>query len=129
MRYMLMIYGDEQQWVSAGDEQRAAIYARYEAFTAANSRVIRGGGELHPTRAASTVRVRGGETLVTDGPFAETKEQLGGFFIVDVADEEEARAIAAQIPDAENGSIEVRPLVEEEERPQAAASAAQGAAQ
>jgi hypothetical protein len=116
MRYMLMIYGDEQRWQSASDEERAAAYARYEAFAAAHPGVITGGAELQPTGTATTVRVRDGETMITDGPFAETKEQLGGFFLVDVAGEDDARAVAARIPGAEVGAIEVRPLVEATQR-------------
>ena len=112
MQYMLLIHSDEQAEPQGGD--REAMYERYFAF----SKEVReagkyvDGAELQPTAAATTVRVRNGEALVTDGPFAETKEQLGGYYLLNCDDIDEAIAYAAKIPSAEYGSIEVRPVVE-----------------
>lgn len=113
MQYMLLIYHDEVRWEEDSEAERAAIYLEYrkliEELTAKGS--YRAGSQLKPTALATTVRVRDGKRLLTDGPFAETKEQLGGFMLVDVPDLAEAVAIAARIPAATGGSIEVRPLV------------------
>jgi len=109
MQYMLLIYGDESA-EGGGDDQD--VLRRYAAFT----QEIRDNGKLvtadrlKPTSDATTVRIRNGETLVTDGPFAETKEQLGGYYVVDCENIDEALAYAAKIPAAEVGSIEVRPV-------------------
>jgi hypothetical protein len=114
VKYLLMIYGDERGFEQMSDEERHAVYAEYDAFArdmAAKGQMV-GGDELQSTATATTVRVRDGERLVTDGPFAETKEQLGGYFLVDVADLDAAIEAAARIPGAKTGSIEVRPIVE-----------------
>jgi hypothetical protein len=114
MRYAMLICADEN-WVAGLDERDVqAVLARYGDFmTEMNDRgVLQGGERLRPTSDATTVRVRDGETLTTDGPFAETKEQVGGFFLVDCKDLDEAIEIAAKIPAAVNGSIEVRPIWE-----------------
>ena len=112
MQYLLLIYDDEQVWGAMSPEQREAVYAEYKALAqeleAAGE--LRGGDELQPTSTATSVRVRGGGPLVTDGPFAETREQLGGYFLVEVPDLDRALAIAARIPSARWGTIEVRPL-------------------
>jgi hypothetical protein len=112
MKYLVLIYTDEQAFETASPEERAAIYAEYEALSgdlAAKGQVL-DGDELAPTTSATTVRVRDDERLVTDGPFAETKEQLGGYFLIDVEDLDTAIDIAGRIPSARTGSIEVRPL-------------------
>jgi hypothetical protein len=117
MKYALLIYAEEGGWENASEEERQAVYARYDAFgKEAEARgIIRGGEELRGTDTATSVRVRNGETLVTDGPFAETKEQLGGFFLLDCESVDEAIEMAAKIPGAETGVIEVRPVVTQED--------------
>ena len=107
MKFALLIYENEQRFASgyADGEMQA-----YQEFGQRNGSSIRGGEALKPTSTARTVRVRNGETLSSDGPFAETKEQLGGFYLVEAASLDEAAAIAAQIPGARFGSIEVRPV-------------------
>jgi hypothetical protein len=112
MQYLLLIYDDEQLFAALPAEERALIYAEYRALAAelAASGELRGGDELMPTRTATSLRVRGGASLLTDGPFAETREQLGGYFLVEVANLDRALAIAAKIPSARFGTIEVRPL-------------------
>jgi hypothetical protein len=112
MQYALLIYDDEKSWTTMSEDERNAIYGEYFAFTnelrASGSYID--GNPLQPTSDATTVRVRNGEQVVTDGPFAETKEQLGGYFLVDVDSIDEALEIAARIPAARWGSVEVRPL-------------------
>ncbi len=114
MRYMLLICVDETTAEAASPEEAAASFAEYEAFMAemAERGVLQGGERLRPTSDATTVRVRDGEVLASDGPFAETKEQIGGYFAVDCKDLDEAIAVAAKIPGARFGSIEVRPVWE-----------------
>jgi hypothetical protein len=109
---MLLIYDDEHEWAALPDAEREAIFGEYRAFTGEirESGNFLNGAPLHPTSTATSVRVRDGETLVTDGPFAETKEQLGGFYLVEAADADEAIALAARIPSARYGTIEVRPV-------------------
>jgi hypothetical protein len=113
MQYLLLIYADEQSYWSLGDEERDALHTEYGAFTQSiqASGAMVGGGQLQPTSTATSVRIRNGETLVTDGPFAETKEQLGGYYVVEARDVDEAIALAERIPAARSGTIEVRPLV------------------
>ena len=117
MQYICLIYGDEQSSQGMDDEDRNQVMADYMAFTESigKSGNLVAGDALQPTTTATTVRVRNGETLVTDGPFAETKEQLGGYYVIDAKDADEALAIAARIPGAQHGSIEVRPVVVFEE--------------
>ena len=113
MQYIVLIYGSEKGWSSmskAGVEQMYAEYRKYSEDLA-KAGVIRGGSELKPTSTATTVRVRGGKRQVTDGPFAETKEQLGGFYLVEATDLNDAIQVAARIPGARIGSIEVRPIL------------------
>ncbi len=116
MRYMLLIYDDEGQWHSRSEEERGAIIEEYFADTRELEErgAFVAGDALQPTGTATTVRVNGGETMTTDGPFAETKEQLGGYYLVDVDSLDEAIEWAAKIPSAARGlgSIEVRPLME-----------------
>ena len=110
MKYMALIYGSEEAWDALSEEEQQGVTERYMAL--AREPVTVGGDELQDPDTATTVRVRDGETLTTDGPFAETKEQLGGYYIVDCASLDEAIEFAARIPAAERGAVEVRPLVE-----------------
>ena len=108
MQYMLLIYSDESGPAEGGDD----VLRRYRAFTEEvrdNGKLV-GADRLQPATTATTVRIRNGETLVTDGPFAETKEQLGGYYLLECENIDEALAYAAKIPTAENGSVEVRPV-------------------
>ena len=111
MKYMALIYGDENAWESFSEDERAAAYAQYAAFgdEARAAGVVAGGSELGPTRDATTVRVRDDEALVTDGPYAEVKEALGGYYLLECESMEEALDWAARIPGAEHGYVEVRP--------------------
>ena len=111
MKYLLSIYGDESIWTDATPEQQAEGKAAYGAFGEKHADVILGGEALQPTTMATTVRVRDGDRLLTDGPFAETREQLGGYYVVDVPDLDTAVAVAGDIPDAARGCVEVRPLI------------------
>jgi hypothetical protein len=114
MRYLLAIYGDEQASVNASPADMAAVADAYNAFTKdiVDRGLFQSGEALQPTSTATTVRVRDGRTLTTDGPFAETKEQLGGYYLVDCKNLDEAIELAAKIPGAATGSIEVRPVME-----------------
>jgi hypothetical protein len=114
MRYALLICTDEKGIAGLTPEDAEAMTDGYgEWAEKMNSRgVLRGGERLRPTTDATTVQVRDGETLTSDGPFAETKEQMGGFFLVDCKDLDEAVEIAALLPGAAHGSIEVRPIWE-----------------
>jgi hypothetical protein len=112
VRYMALIYGDASSWDRLSPEEREAIYARYGAFSeeARTAGVLLDGAELDTTHAATTVRVRDAETLVIDGPYAEVKEALGGYYVLECGSLDEALGWAAKIPGAEHGAIEVRPL-------------------
>ncbi|MGA2210283.1 MAG: YciI family protein [Acidimicrobiales bacterium] len=114
MRYLLFICGDEASLASASAEEGAAMSAEYAEFGAKMGArgVLQGGERLYPTSDATTVRVRNGDVITSDGPFAETKEQVGGFYLVDCKDLDEAIEVAANIPGARIGSIEVRPIWE-----------------
>ena len=113
MRYLALIYGNEAAAASMSKAEQEAEMIAYNAFGEAEAEHLQKGGEaLHPTSAATTVRVREGKTLTTDGPFAETKEQLGGFYMLQCKDLDEAIMVAAKIPGAKVGSIEIRPIVE-----------------
>ncbi len=113
MQYLLLIHDDEQRWARMPEAEQNAIYAEYMAFTSdlRESGAYVGGNRLQPASTAVTVRVRDGEQVVTDGPFAETKEQLGGYYMVEAESLDEALEWAARIPSARLGSIEVRPVV------------------
>ena len=113
MQYMLLIYGDEQAWAQVPDEQLDAIHAEFFAYGDAleQAGALVAGSALQPSSAATVVRVEDGETVLTDGPFAETKEQLGGYYLIDVETLDEALEWAAKIPSARYGHIEVRPIV------------------
>jgi hypothetical protein len=113
MQYLLLIYNDEQAWASLRDDERNAIIQEYLALTdeLRDRGSYVGGAPLQPTRTATSLRIRDGEQLVTDGPFAETKEQLGGYFLIEAGSADEALGWAAKIPAARYGTIEVRPLI------------------
>jgi hypothetical protein len=115
VKVLALIYGAEGRWDSATEEERNAVYEQYRAFGQKAGDKVVDGAELASTRMATTVRVRDGQTSVTDGPFAETKETLGGFYLLECGDLEEAAAVAAQIPGAATGAVELRPAAEEEE--------------
>lgn len=111
MKYMLLIYFDEQ---ALDERERQECYVESAHLTQeihANGQYL-DAAPLHPTSTATSVRVRDGKRIVTDGPFAETREQLGGYFLVDAGNLDEAMSIAARIPMARKGTIEVRPLIE-----------------
>ena len=109
MQYLLLIYANESE-PPPGDVN--AFMAEYGTFTQGivQSGAFKAGDRLQPTSTATTVRVRDGKTMITDGPFAETREQLGGYYLVEARDLDEANAIAARIPSARHGSVEVRPI-------------------
>ncbi len=111
MQFALLIYGDESADTAMKDDEFRTMMDGYRSFGERNREAIQGGEALRPTTTATTVRVRNGERLTTDGPFAETREAFGGFYLVDVADEDEAIALAEQIPGAHTGCVEVRPVV------------------
>lgn len=114
MRYLCLIYSDETQWVKMSKDETDAVLGEYFAFTEniKKSGHYIGGEELQPTQAATTVRVRNGKISTTDGPFAETKEQLGGYYFINAKDLNDAIKVAARIPSARVGSVEVRPIME-----------------
>ena len=126
MRYLFMIFGAEVDPATVPDAEAAAEMAAYNAFTQEiQARGLMLGGEaLEPSSTATTVRVRDGHALVTDGPFAETKEQILGYYLLECADLDEALEMAARVPGAASGGIEVRPIWE---LPAEAAPAAPGA--
>jgi hypothetical protein len=113
MKYVLLIYTDEKVEAAMSEAEQKANYDAYFAFShdvrTRNQYV--GGEALHPINTATTVRVRNGKTLTTDGPFAETREQLGGFYVLECKDLDDAIEAAAKIPGAKHGSIEIRPLM------------------
>lgn len=113
MQYLMLIYDAESSWAKMSSADQAKMYEEYGRFTneikASGKHVA--GHQLKPVATATTVRVRDGKRVATDGPFAETKEQLGGFYLINANDLDEAIAIAGKIPSAKVGSIEVRPIV------------------
>jgi hypothetical protein len=113
MQYLLLIYQEEKKWRALSDAEREKEYQGYTELIQdlrGNGSFL-GGHKLQPIATAGTVRIRDGKQMVTDGPFAETKEQLGGYFLVEAKNLDDALAIAARIPTARTGSIEVRPVV------------------
>jgi hypothetical protein len=116
MKYLLTIYADESRWANASPEDVQQVMAAYGAFgeAAQQAGVLVGGEGLQPSSTATTVRVRDNETISTDGPFAETREQLGGYYLLDCRDLDDAIGWAARIPDANGGTIEVRPVMDYE---------------
>ncbi|HEY5546859.1 MAG TPA: YciI family protein [Gemmatimonadaceae bacterium] len=114
MRYLCLIYDNEKAWEKMPKEEADAVFGEYFTFTEgikASGQHL-GGEALQPTQAATTVRVRNGKVATTDGPFAETKEQLGGYYLIDARDLNDAIQVAAKIPSARYGSVEVRPIME-----------------
>jgi len=112
MKYLCLIYEDEKWWEKASEADMQKGMAEYNAFTESikkNGNYV-GGEALQPTPTAKSVRVRNGKVSTTDGPYVETKEQLGGYYLVEAKDLDEATKIAARIPSAKTGTIEVRPI-------------------
>ena len=111
MKYMLLIYGDERAWT---DAERESCYKESAQLTQRlhEQGKYLGASPLHPVATATSLRVREGKRLVTDGPFAETREQLGGYFLIEAANLDEALDVAGQIPGAKKGTVEVRPIME-----------------
>jgi hypothetical protein len=111
MQYMLLIQGDEESRGALSEDDRNAMFAEYGEYGDSIRDQMIQSAPLEPSGATTTVRVRNGETLVTDGPFAETKEQLGGFYLIEAETLDEALDIAARCPGAKHGAVEVRPLM------------------
>ena len=116
MKYMLLLFGDENAWETMSEEEAKAAMAAYEDYSrqALEAGVMVSGEGLQPTGTATTMRIVGGERVLNDGPFAETKEQLGGFYVLDCKDLNDALDWAERCPAARNGSIEVRPVMDYE---------------
>ncbi len=112
MQYLLLIYGNEQAMENATPEQTSGMVAAYMAYTQAlrDAGVLAGSNRLKPTATATTLRPADGQTKVLDGPYAETKEQLGGYYLIDVPDLDAALAWAKRCPAAQHGAVEVRPI-------------------
>jgi hypothetical protein len=115
MKYLALIYGDESAWEKLSDEERKNVYERYRAFSSSADGKIVGGAETAGARSATTVRIRGEEAQVKDGPSEPRDEPLGGFFVFECESMNEALALAARIPGAETGAVEVWPGYVEEE--------------
>ncbi len=115
MQYMILIYSDEQAWADLPQDQLQAAYGEYLAYSQelVDAGVMRGGSELAPTSTATTITFRNGEYVTTDGPYAETKEQLGGYYLIEVENLDQALAWAKKCPGAKAGHLEVRPLMEQ----------------
>lgn len=113
MQYLLLIYSDEKIGANMSEAEQHQLHADYMTYTQelVKAGVMRAGDALKPTTTATTVRVRGNETMTTDGPFAETKEALGGYYLIEVENLDVALKWAAKIPSAKHGSIEVRPIM------------------
>ena len=129
MKYLCLIYENEKNWETMPPAESEAIMNEYFTFTGdiqKNGKLV-AGEALQPTGTATTVRVRNGKVSTTDGPFAETKEQLGGFYLIDAKDLNDAIQVASRIPSARLGSIEVRPVVDFSKEAAAAAAGQQAA--
>jgi hypothetical protein len=116
MKFMLLLWGDESQWEGASQEEAAAEMGRWEDYSAqlvAAGAMVSGEG-LQPSATSRTLRIENGERVVTDGPFAETKEALGGFYVIECASIEDALEWASKVPSAERGATEVRPVIDYE---------------
>jgi hypothetical protein len=113
MQYLLLIYTDERKDAAMSEAEQGEVFGAYGRVTEdmKNAGVYKGGDALQPTTTATTVRVRDGETLTTDGPFAETTEQLGGYYLLECEDLDQALQWAAKIPASSHGSVEVRPVM------------------
>jgi hypothetical protein len=120
MQVLALIYAEEGPWERFSDEEKQQVYSAYRAFAdeARSAGVLAGGDELGSTRDATTVRVRDLETLVTDGPYAEAKEVLAGYFVLEVPTLDDAVPWAAKIPGAEHGAVEIRPVHRDPEEAQ-----------
>ena len=114
MKYMLLIYDDEKVWAGLSEAESGQLFGEYMRFTEdiKKSGHYQAGAPLQPVATATSVRVRNGKPLVTDGPFAETREQLGGYYLIEAKDLDEAIAIAGKIPSVRLGTIEIRPVME-----------------
>ena len=114
MKYMLLIYDDEQAWAKMGASEQQKLFGEYMVFTESikKSGQYVSGAPLQPIATATSVRIRNDKQQVTDGPFAETHEQLGGYYLIDARDLDEAIGIAARIPSVRLGTIEIRPVME-----------------
>ena len=114
MRYLCLIYDEEKKWAAMSKEEADAVMGEYFNFTedVKKSGHYVGGEALQPVNTATSVRVRGGKMSTTDGPFAETKEQLGGYYLINAKDLNDALQIASKIPGAKTGTVEVRPIQE-----------------
>ena len=114
MHYVLLIYASEEEYAKLSREQLGAIMQGHSMFATdvQQRNLLTGGHPLQSTHTATTVRLRNGKTMTTDGPFAETKEQLAGFYVLNCKDLDEAVALAIKIPDAQFGAIEIRPVME-----------------
>lgn len=108
MKVLVLIYGDEEKWEALTPEEAEEVHTHHRAFAAVAAAKLVTGAELAATQTATTVRVRDGQTVVTDGPFAETKEVLGGFYLLDCKDLEEAAELSSQLIEARTGAIELR---------------------
>lgn len=111
MKYLCLLYESESLWNTMSQQETEAIFAEHMTFNETYKGKIIGGEPLEPTNTATTVRVRNGKVSTTDGPYAETKEQLGGYYLIEATDLNEAIQIAAKIPDARLGCVEVRPVM------------------
>ena len=114
MKYLCLIYENEKSWETMPKDQADALLGEYGTFTEdiQKSGHLLGGEALQPTQSATTIRVRNGKISTTDGPFAETKEQLGGYYLIEARDLNDAIKVAAKIPSARHGSVEIRPVME-----------------
>jgi hypothetical protein len=111
VKYVLLIHGNDERWEQRSEQEQKAIYGEY--FAVSETKGVYGGAELQPQSTATTVRVDDGRTLTTDGPFAETKEALGGFYLYEADNLDDAIELAGRIPAARlGGAVEIRPLVE-----------------
>ncbi len=113
MHYAFLIYTSQAAYATMTQEEMTALMQSYQTFTqeVMERGILNGGSKLQPTSTATTVRIRNAQTLITDGPFAETKEQLAGFFVLNCKDLDEALVLAKRLPDVNYGSIEVRPIM------------------
>ena len=114
MRYLCLIYENEKAWETMPKDEANAVFGEYFAFTEGikQSGKLLGGEALQPTQTATTVRVRNGKVASTDGPFAETKEQLGGYYLIEAPDLNDAIQVASKIPGARYGAVEIRPIMD-----------------
>ena len=114
MQYAFLIYANPEAYAAMTQEERSALLQEYQAFAqdVVERDIMRGGSQLQPTSTATTLRIRNAQKLIIDGPFAETKEQLAGYFVLQCKDLDEALALAERMPDVKHSSIEIRPVVE-----------------